>query len=303
MSELARQRAESSGAVGRRWLADLPDVVAALSERWDLSLGRSFDGGTAAYVVEATEPDGRECVLKVAMLLEDEDRVAFDRSVLVHGLADGRGCAELIAHDDDLRAMLLERLGPNLHDLGLQVPDILDGVADTLCTFWRPVTADMALLTGADKAEWLARFIVSTWEALDRPVDKKVIDLAVALCDARAAAFDPERAVLVHGDAHGWNTVAVGDGSYKFVDPEGVRSSREHDLAVPMREYNEPLLAGDTAALVRERAEHLARRCEVDPDAVWEWGFIERVSTGLIAQLHFTDDSGLPFLEVSERCL
>jgi streptomycin 6-kinase len=303
VSELARQRAESSGAGGRRWLAEIPDVVATLVDRWELSLGRSFDGGTAAYVVAAIDSTGRECALKVAMLLDDEDRVAFDRSVLVHGLADGRGCAELFAHDDDPPAMLLERLGPNLHDLGLDVPDVLDGVADTLCAFWRPVAADVALPSGAEKAEWLSRFIVATWEALDRPIDQNVIDRAVALCDARAAAFDPDRTILVHGDAHGWNTVAVGDGTYKFVDPEGVRSSREHDLAVPMREYNEPLLVGDTAALVRERAEHLAVRCEVDPDAVWEWGFIERVSTGLVAQQHFTDDSGLPFLEVARRCL
>jgi hypothetical protein len=31
-----------------------------------------------------------------------------------------------------------------------------------------------------------------------------------------------------------------------FVDPEGLRSERAHDLSVPMREYNQPLLAGDT---------------------------------------------------------
>ena len=130
-----------------------------------------------------------------------------------------------------------------------------------------------------------------------------MIDAAVQFCEQRAAAFDPQRSVLVHGDAHGWNTLAAGPGAYKFVDLEGLCSEPEHDLAVPMREYNEPLLEGDTARLVDDRASFLAERCNADPRVVWEWGFIERVSTGLANLREFDDDSGAEFLEVAERCL
>ena len=70
-----------------------------------------------------------------------------------------------------------------------------------------------------------------------------------------------------------------------------------------MREYNAPLLAGDTARLVRERAEYLGGICGVDPEPVWQWGFIERVSTGLANLRDFDDDSGDQFLEVANRCL
>jgi len=304
--ELVRQRAESHGALGSAWLDSLFGVVADLAERWGLRLGSAFSGGTAAYVIAATRADGRECVLKVPMLIDDTDRVAFERSVLVHRLAEGRGCAELLAHDDDHHAMLVERLGPNLHDLGLATDMVLDAIADTLREFWRPVGPVVGLPTGAEKAEWLARYIATTWEALDRPVERRVIDLAVDLCELRVGAFDADRSVLVHGDAHGWNTLVGDDGDdrgrCKFVDPEGVISSREHDLAVPMREYNEPLLDGDTARLVRDRAERLAVRCDADPDAVWEWGYIERVSTGLSSLQHFTGDSSRVFLEVARRC-
>ena len=109
--------------------------------------------------------------------------------------------------------------------------------------------------------------------------------------------------MLVHGDAHGWNTLVAGDGQFKFVDPEGLRSDREYDLAIPMREYNEPLLEGDTKRLVRERAEMLATACDADAQAVWEWGFIERVSTGLANLKEFTGGEGHAFLEVAKRCL
>src|SRR5690606_2666735 len=187
--------------------------------------------------------------------------------------------------------------------LGYSIPRILDVVATTLHSFWRPAPDDDRIPTGADKAAWLAEYITSTWGDLAEPCTRRVIDRAVAYCDERAGEYDATGAVLVHGDAHGWNTLRAADGRFKFVDPEGVRSERAHDLAVPMREYNGPLLAGDTARLVRERAELLAEVSDIDPEPVWQWGFIERVSTGL-ANLHdLQDDSGEQFLEVAERCL
>jgi streptomycin 6-kinase len=301
--DLVRQRASSNGAAGQRWLAELPAVVAELTDRWGLVLGEAFAGGTAGYVVAVTDSSDRECVLKVAMPLDMDEHDTFVRSVRAHELAAGRGCAELLAHDASVPAMLLERLGPNLAELGLSVPEILEVITDTLRTFWRPVSVDEGLRTGEEQAHWLSRYIADTWEELDRPCERAVIDQALTFCDERAAAFDPTTVVLVHGDAHGWNTLDAGNGTYKFVDVEGLCSSREHDLAVPMREYNAPLVGGDTPRLVRDRAEMLAARCGCDPQAVWEWGFIERVSTGLANVRDFDNDDGAVFLEVATRCV
>ena len=300
--ELVRQQATSNGAAGRRWLDDLPETVAALADRWGLELGTSFRGGTASFVAAATDRAGRACVLKVAMPVEIAGD-AFGRSVLAHQLAGGRGCAEVFAHDESVPAMLMERLGANLDELEMSLPQMLETIAATLRSFWRPVPENCGLPTGADKAMWQANHIATVWEELGRPCGSDVIDRALAYCDERAAAFDPSKAVLVHGDAHGWNTVDAGGGTFKFVDPEGVRSEAAHDLGVPMREYNLALLAGDTPRLLRERAELLASLCDVDPEPVWQWGFIERVSTGL-ANLHeFEGDEGMAFLEVAMRCL
>ena len=301
--ELVVQRASRNGAAGQRWLDGLPAVVAELADRWGLALATPFAGGTAAYVVAATDSSGRECVLKVAMPLDMNDREVFARSVRAHRLAAGRGCAELLAHDANAPAMLLERLGPNLADLGLNVAEILHAVATTLRSFWRPITVHDGLRTGDEQARWLAGYIAATWDELGQPCERAVIERASMLCDRRAGAFDPTRSVLVHGDAHGWNTLAAGPGIYKFVDAEGLCSEPEHDLGVAMREYNDPLLEGDTPQLVRDRAAFLADRCDVDPQTVWEWGFIERVSTGLASLRDFDNDDGAKFLEVARRCL
>src|SRR5262249_39561280 len=89
-----------------------------------------------------------------------------------------------------------------------------------------------------------------------------------------------ERAVLVHGDVHQWNTLratAAGDG-FKLIDPDGLRAEAEYDLGIVMREDPVELVAGDPHA----RARWLATRTGLDATAIWEWGVVERVSTGLL---------------------
>ena len=106
--------------------------------------------------------------------------------------------------------------------------------------------------------------------------------------------------MLVHGDAHELNTLEDGRGGFKLVDPEGLVSEPAHDLGVPMRGLNADLLAGDARRLGLERAQFLARLTGVDAVAIWQWGFVERVSSGLyIMSLGLPD--GDEFLAVADR--
>ena len=50
-----------------------------------------------------------------------------------------------------------------------------------------------------------------------------------------------------------------------------------------MREWSTPLLAGDALALGQHRAEFIGQLCGVPVEPIWQWGFLERVSTGLHA--------------------
>lgn len=83
--------------------------------------------------------------------------------------------------------------------------------------------------------------------------------------------------MLVHGDVHQWNALEA-DGGFKLVDPDGLLAEPEYDLGILMREDPVELLTGDP----RERARWLAHRHDLDADAIWEWGAIERVATGLL---------------------
>ena len=106
--------------------------------------------------------------------------------------------------------------------------------------------------------------------------------------------------MLVHGDAHGWNTLRAGPNEYKLVDPEGLVSERAHDLVVPMRESHAELLAGDALSLGIARAHRLSELTEVPVEPIWQWGSLERVSTGLYC-LTLGDEGGRDFLAVADR--
>ena len=62
------------------------------------------------------------------------------------------------------------------------------------------------------------------------------------------------------------------------MDPDGLVAEPAYDLAIPMIEWSRELLDGDATRLGRERC-----LTGVDARGIWEWGFVERVSTGLLA--------------------
>ena len=127
----------------------------------------------------------------------------------------------------------------------------------------------------------LARDFITRGLELDRPCSERAVEHALACAARRVAAHDDERAVLVHGDVHQWNVLEAGadvELGFKLVDPDGLLAEAEYDLGVVMREDPVELRHGDP----HERARWLARRCGLDAAAIWEWGVVERVSTGLL---------------------
>jgi streptomycin 6-kinase len=268
---VVRSKALAAGA--ESWLRGLPDLVVSLEREWSVTAGPAFGDATEAFVAAATLADGTPAVLK---LLVPRDFDAAGHEITALRLAAGDGCARLLRADEARGAMLLERLGRSLHELDLpmgQRHEILCSCAEKM---WRPAP-ECGLPTGADRGRRLAEFISRTWEELDRPCSARAVAEALACAERRVAAHDDERAVLVHGDVHQWNALRAGDG-FKLVDPDGVLAEPEYDLGILMREDPVELMNGDP----RLRSRWLARRCGLDATAIWEWGVVERVSTGLL---------------------
>jgi streptomycin 6-kinase len=196
--------------------------------------------------------------------------------ITVLRLVSGEGCARLLRADVARGALLLERLGRPLVRLSLPLRRRHDILCDAAARVWRPAP-DCGLPTGAARARRLADHLGRTWEELGRPCAERTVAHALACADRRAEAHDDERAALVHGDVHQWNALDSGAG-FKLIDPDGLLAEREYDLGVLMPEDPMELRTGDP----RERSRRLARRHGLDEQAIWEWGTLERVSTGLL---------------------
>ncbi|MEY2571083.1 MAG: streptomycin 6-kinase [Acidimicrobiaceae bacterium] len=255
------------------WLEGLPLLVAELERAWCITLGRSYADATEAFVAEATLVDGTPVVLKV-LVPRVGDHAVHEMTVL--RLANGHGCVRLLRDDATRGALLLERLGPSVHDLALPIETRHEILCATAAQVWRPAP-DCGLPTGADKGRRLVECITTLWEDLDHPCSERVVDHALAGAASRIAAHDDERAVLVHGDVHQWNTLEA-EGGFRLVDPDGLLAEAEYDLGVIMREDPVELLVGDA----HDRARWLAARCRLDATAIWEWGVVERVANGLL---------------------
>jgi len=67
-----------------------------------------------------------------------------------------------------------------------------------------------------------------------------------------------------------------------------------------MRELTDELVAGDALGIGLARARYLARRTGLDAVRIWEWGYIERVSTGLLCLRDGMEQEGRAFLAIAE---
>jgi streptomycin 6-kinase len=271
VSDVVRNKAVMMGAPG--WIEQLPDLVATLADEWEFTPGDPLEDGTESFVLEVSLANRIPAVLK---LLIPRDFVAAGNEITVLELVNGEGCPRLFRHDRTRGALLMERLGRSMFDLSIPLLQRQEILCSTAARMWRPAP-DCGLPTGADKGRWLIDFITATWEALDRPLPEQTIDHALACADRRIRAHDDERARLVHGDVHQWNALESNDG-FSLVDPDGLLAEPEYDLGIIMRE--------DPLELLEEgpwnRAQRLVSLTGLDLTATWEWGVVERVSTGLL---------------------
>jgi streptomycin 6-kinase len=226
-------------------------------------------------------------------LIVPRDGEAPEREIAVLRLANGEGCARLLRDDPERGALLLERLGRPRSELGRPARARQEILVAAASRVWRPAP-DSSLPSGADKARWLAEFFERLWEETGRPCSRRVVDHAVACAVRRGCAHRDETAVLVHGDVHQWNALEAGGGEFKLVDPDGLLVEPEYDLGIVMCE--DPL-DGD----LHERAAWLAEHTGLDETAIWEWGVVERVSSGLLGTRVNLQPVAREMLDAAER--
>ncbi|MGW6533679.1 aminoglycoside phosphotransferase family protein [Streptomyces venezuelae] len=306
VSPVVRRRAELLGAAGEEWLAGLPALVADLARRWSVTVGAPFRAGAGGYVARARAEDGTALVLKLAL---PEPGSAGQIATLLR--AGGRGYVRVLDHDADRFALLMEHLGAPLSELALPPERQIAVLCATLRRAWRVPRSPEPLTEAADedKATGLAVLVERLWRDLDRPCSVAAYDRAMTYAERRAGAHRTSRAVVVHGDPHPGNLLrlpasgtprAGAESGFVFVDPDGFLADPAYDLGVVLRDWCAELLSGDARRLARRYCALLAEESGADATAVWEWGYLERVSTALYLLAHGAEAPSRPYFATAE---
>ena len=301
---MVRARLAGLGRTGEQWVAGLPALLDGLVEDWGLRVtGRSLPGGSASLVLPVDSPTG-PAALKIAV--PGEDSVGEARSLRA---AHGRGYAALLRHDPARRALLMERLGPSLDRTSQPVERAVETLARTLREAWAAVPADLvpAPERGEDSASTLHALVTRLAREVgpvDLPGWDTALAAALACAERRAAAHDAGATVVVHGDAHPGNLLRrreVADPedtrAWAFVDADGFRADPAYDVGVGLRDWSSKLQGTGARARLEGWCAHAAVRTGTDEQAVWDWAYLERVSTGLFVTSFGATAVGRPFLE------
>jgi streptomycin 6-kinase len=270
---LPRTLAESVDRDGsperKEWLHHLPRIVAALVDRWSLTLGAPFQpGGEVSWVAPAQDVAGRDLVLKVGWT-HDEGVHEAD------GLRawDGQGAVAVVeTHaDGPTSALLLERCRPGTTLAeSCAEPEQDEVVAGLLRRLWRePAPGHPFRPLAAMCDYWAAGFDE------DHADDPGALDPGLARAGMELFRGLPREDVpqrLLVTDLHAGNVLASRREPWLLIDPKPYVGDPAYDVLQHMLNCNDRLLA-DPRGLARRMAELAG----LDAERVQLWLFARAV--------------------------
>jgi streptomycin 6-kinase len=191
-----------------------------------------------------------DAVLKVNFPDEESehDAHALDRW-------DGVGAALLLDRDDELRALLVERLRPGTQLWALPDDEATELAAGVLEQLWVPAGEPFRRLEDV-AAHWVEGLPATS-------MDPRLVEEAVSFL--REAGPTQRESVLMHQDFHGGN-VLLSQRGWLAIDPKPLVGEREFDVASLIRDRRPT-----TKAAMERRLDYLADRLSLDRERTRGW--------------------------------
>ncbi len=256
------------GERGRAWCDALPELLARLVERWQLTVGPVLPGATHALVLDCRRADGTPVVLKLPFL-DDENRAEADALRLY----DGNGAVRLLEHDEAKGALLLERLVPGTSLLDLSDRGrALDLACSLLRRLRRQVPRDHRFPRLRDLAAAWATDIADRKDQVSTSLFTKAFPQASEF--AGDYASNSRDTLLVNRDTHLSNFLAAGREPWLLIDPKPVAGEAAFDGSfLLLRNLADEPTPVQAAALTEKLAAGLA----VDAVRLRGWALVRAV--------------------------
>ncbi|HET6387561.1 MAG TPA: aminoglycoside phosphotransferase family protein [Armatimonadota bacterium] len=269
VEEFQRTIIEVAGEDGRRWLAELPSILAACAARWSLRICLPCFDLSYNYVVPVVRDNGEEAVLKLGLPGPERD---CEREAL--RLFDGRGMVRLIESDPSAGAMLLERLRP-----GDPLPPgdaaAISITAGLMRQYWRPPPEGYVFPSLADWAEGL-RTMRDRFGGGTGPLPIDLVERAEGLFQDLLASTDAP--VLLHGDLHYGNILTAERAPWIAIDPKGVVGDSAYDTATLLCSLvNENNESPSSRRMFARDLDRLTEELELDRERILGWAIAQSV--------------------------
>jgi streptomycin 6-kinase len=221
MSHLAPERVEPGfrafvarafGDEGRAWIASLPETEAALAARWELELGPELPGGLLSCVRAARLRAGTSAVLKLGA-----SRPRTQHEIAALRAWSGVGAPALLEADEELGAMLLERIAPGTHPTAAepaQIAALLDAIHIAPLEGLPSLAETVQRRVGRAVEEGRASRTKATW----------------ATAKAAELESEPHRIALLHGDFDERNLLVCSRRGLCAIDPLPCVGDPAYDL-------------------------------------------------------------------------
>jgi streptomycin 6-kinase len=257
------------GDAGRKWLDDLPQIIAEIERNWALKAQKPFQNLSYNYVAPCIRAEGSEAVLKIALPLDDPE--IFNEARYLE-TANGNGTVELFELDEDKRAILLERLSP-----GENLKEVCRGNEQEAVEIAIPILRALLKTPPENSAfrtldEWFNNFFVRS-PGTNFPAQYQT--RARRIYEELSAT---SKKYLIHGDFHHENILSSTRESFLAIDPKGMVGDVGYEIAVFLNNHLWWLAGGQN---LREKLSAAVRRFSeafgIAPADLQKWAYAQNV--------------------------
>jgi streptomycin 6-kinase len=263
----AHSIASAYGTAGTQWLAQLPTLIGQCIRQWNLRDVVPYTHLTYNYVLSGMMRD-TPIVLKLRC-----DHKALEKEVAALHAFAGYGCVNVIAHNNNLGAVLLEQVIPGNSLVALFPHD--DATATRIAS---------GLIRTLHQAPIPSPGMFPTLEQVLPTFDKRPAPLAPFIPHAQRLRHQllqtQSDRVLLHGDFHHDNILSSRDGAWRVIDPEGIIGDPVYDLGIFIRNPLKPLVSiADTKGVVFNRISDFADFLGYERQCIYDWTYLQTVSS------------------------
>jgi streptomycin 6-kinase len=292
--ELRMRLGRRYGAAIDGWFAQLPDVLAALAERWGVEWGTLIQRGSMSVVIRCRTPDGRAAVLKVS---PERERLAREAAALAQWRTPH--VPAVLTVDESVGALLIEAIEPGTPLDETEGYPSIETLASLLRSLHDNALPDPAYQPVADRVTHLfdsSRKLYEWKPELVELVSPELYERSREMALRLAAEVSPT--AFLHGDLTPVNVLDGGaERGLVAIDPAPCLGDPAFD-AVDL-----VFCRAEDAGTIATRAEQLARAIGADPGRLLDWcaAFAGMVALEIAERPGGSREQVEPFLALAGR--